>query len=859
MFCANLIPDTTVDIAGGKAAQLARLHALGVPVPESRVVTRSALRRVVQSRRVAPLLESYARAFTVSGHGHVALEAFAELGRALSPGELPADLREEVLEVGAELLATTPYGLAVRSSAVYEDSATASFAGVFASRVGVMSPDGVVEAVVECWRSGWSPRALRYLKRMGIEPQWDGMAVLLQHVVPATCSGVLTTANPATGNPWEFVLRATRGLSLDLMSGSGVGDEFVLDWDTGDVQRQEIVKQHTALVATVDGLRQEQLSGKATPSLDLAELHRVAAVGRRLDATLNERLDIEWTLAGEQQLLIVQARPLTALPAFFPLEGVAPDRTRSWRRALVVLPMRPDQPANLLTPVYEDISEAECWHRHQPEDIVLTTAWSEECDVNGFRYTDTRPPRTFVEFFRDAAGYEAWLDTNEAPYRTRWDGRQAALDRMAARGNEAIRVTDTSRALIPVMLSVRDEFWDWNAFGWSGPQSLGWMCEALLTRYVSDIDRELDLSGILGGGLDTYTFTVASAWQALGRSVQEDVIREAFERLPLDAILPHILREQPTCAFLQEYEAACWRLGRTPPSWHARPPFWSFGSTVEAMHAIKRNMTGETRDVVALQQLQLALREQRETVARGRIREAGGSVERFDKILGWTRYWSQALTDRHGLAPGPLWEKEVIWQVGARLTTETLLDAPEHVLTLRRQDLEHWVTSGDRSAFIGAARDGRHAYETHRRLVAPEFLGAPISSDDPKASPPESAQARAEPQGTESWSGKGFAPGHAVGYARKVADLGDHALLSLTPEDILVLPYEHAFAYADWHTLLTLVKGIVSPGRPAHHLTQVARECGVPVIGDVSDDLQRIPDGARLSMDASAGIVQLES
>ena len=94
--------------------------------------------------------------------------------------------------------------------------------------------------------------------------------------------------------------------------------------------------------------------------------------------------------------------------------------------------------------------------------------------------------------------------------------------------------------------------------------------------------------------------------------------------------------------------------------------------------------------------------------------------------------------------------------------------------------------------------------------------------------------------------------------ARRVTDLASPDLLdALGPNDILVLPHENAFHYADWHSLLTLVKGVVSPGQPSHHLAQVARECGVPVVGHVQGNLNRIEDGMRIEVDARAGEVRV--
>jgi phosphohistidine swiveling domain-containing protein len=114
------------------------------------------------------------------------------------------------------------------------------------------------------------------------------------------------------------------------------------------------------------------------------------------------------------------------------------------------------------------------------------------------------------------------------------------------------------------------------------------------------------------------------------------------------------------------------------------------------------------------------------------------------------------------------------------------------------------------------------------------------------------------PADTDGLTGQGIGASEATGVARHVPDLSDPTLLdALTPEDILVLPYEQAFHYADWHSILTLVAAVVSPGQPSHHLAQVARECGVPVIGHVKGDLSAIKDRARLHVDASAGVVRV--
>ncbi len=98
------------------------------------------------------------------------------------------------------------------------------------------------------------------------------------------------------------------------------------------------------------------------------------------------------------------------------------------------------------------------------------------------------------------------------------------------------------------------------------------------------------------------------------------------------------------------------------------------------------------------------------------------------------------------------------------------------------------------------------------------------------------------------------------GRARLVTDLDDAALLdSLQPNDILVLPYPDAFPYVDWHSLLLAVAGVVSVGRPAHHLVQVARECRVPIVGHVAAAAIEGLDGCEIMVDGAAGVISAKS
>ncbi|MFB4269659.1 PEP/pyruvate-binding domain-containing protein [Nonomuraea sp. GTA35] len=170
---------------------------------------------------------------------------------------------------------------AVRSSAVAEDLADASFAGLYETFLDVAPPD-LPDAVRRC-------RASADAERVGAYRQSDGaMAVLIQPMVNADAAGVAFTANPVTGAREEIVVTAVRGLGEALVSGAAVGEEWV------------IVRGRTERTRAGQVLRADQAAA-------------VADLALRVQERLGGPQDIEWAIE-DGRLFLLQARPMTALP-----------------------------------------------------------------------------------------------------------------------------------------------------------------------------------------------------------------------------------------------------------------------------------------------------------------------------------------------------------------------------------------------------------------------------------------------------------------------------------------------------------------------------------------------------------------
>lgn len=116
--------------------------------------------------------------------------------------------------------------LAVRSSAVGEDGAGASFAGQHATVLGVRGRDALLAAIREVWDSGQSGSAQGYRQRMGLESQ-ARMAIVVQQLVPADTAGVMFTRDPMTGEDVR-VIEAAWGFGEAVVAGLVTPDHYRL-------------------------------------------------------------------------------------------------------------------------------------------------------------------------------------------------------------------------------------------------------------------------------------------------------------------------------------------------------------------------------------------------------------------------------------------------------------------------------------------------------------------------------------------------------------------------------------------------------------------------------------------------------
>lgn len=862
MYCISLAPALDPAQVGNKAANLGQALSLGLKVPAAFAVTRDALALFLSENGLGEQVQAYldgAGALTRAARE----QAYEELCALVRAAPLPKAIEQEVCARAEALLPSAPAGLAARSSATHEDSEQASFAGVYHSSLCLSSVEQVWEGIRNCWCSSWTPQAIAYARKMGVELRPDQMAVIVQEVVPAGSAGVVFTADPLTGNPWLFVLNAVFGLAQDLVAGSAPADRFVLEWDTGRVLEGQVAAKKRAVVAGRSGVRtidlpEDRWRAASVPDEMVRQIGRLAL---DLDQTFGRRVDVEWAVAGAN-IYVLQVRPITALPPFFPHQLDGPDAGCTWTPSDPAWYHTVEPGCRVVAPFFKHRWASELWLRHQPaaEKALPRPVWQER-DFNGYRYATTW---VWGGPWRDLERTERWLDETEAHLRQDWLDRTRELLQACERVAEAQREARCAADLIPLLLSFHELEVDFLAAVWSAPQSLGWICEGLLLHLIQDAAPGFPVELLLQG-LPCYSLERTISAQDLGRSLGEEA-RSVFRSEPLSRVIVSLAARHPGCAFLQAYERLCWRFGLRPPGWPEGWARWTYAPSgewgqdpMQTLVAIRGSALGRGQDARAV----LATREKERTAAeadlRTRVAQRDPSLlGRLDKMIGWAQFWVPVLDNRKWHLVARIRLADLMRQVGTMLMREGVLDRPNDLLLFTQEDLGRLTEGDEAHARREVARARRRAYERNRRLAPSTYLGAPpppAAGQAPGEGEP-AAGAHLAQDSARVLRGQGYAPGRVTGSARKTFNLDDARFLdSLGDGQIIVCAGTQTWD-TDWLSLLMVARGLVTvQGAQLHHATQIARECGVPFVNLPEGDLDSIPDHAQIAIDGAAGTV----
>jgi pyruvate,water dikinase len=313
--------------AGGKGANLCEMTRAGLPVPPGFVVTVEAYRRFVEANALGPWIAD--RLAELRPDEPASLQATAAAIRdRIAAGAMPDDVRDAVRDAyvalardggkgGAEgeTARAVEASVAVRSSATAEDTAQFSFAGMFQSTLNVRGERALLDAVRDCWASGFSERLLFYRATQHVPGELP-IAAVVQRMVDADRSGVVFTADPATSDARRIVIEGAWGLGEVVVLGQVTPDRWVVDKATLAIVEQAAGRKAFMLTRDARGgetVRVALDEARAVePVLRDDEVRALAGLARRDEAHYGAPQDAEWAIAHDV-IYLVQTRPITTL------------------------------------------------------------------------------------------------------------------------------------------------------------------------------------------------------------------------------------------------------------------------------------------------------------------------------------------------------------------------------------------------------------------------------------------------------------------------------------------------------------------------------------------------------------------
>jgi pyruvate, water dikinase len=248
----------------------------------------------------------------------VGLGEAARAGLPLPPGialagpvvEAVATGEERAIDEIVESVRPLGWPVAVRSSAIDEDGAEASFAGQHLTLLNVASSEALTSAVREIWWSANSDSAITYRQRVGLFAR-PSVGIVVQTLLDPDVAGVMFTQNPITGAD-ERVVEASWGLGEAVVAGLVIPDHFRLARSGDVLERVPGVKKVAIRTRAEGGTYEEQVPSELVerPCLADAQLAALSDLADGCERVWGLSRDIEWAFT-DGELHLLQCRAVT--------------------------------------------------------------------------------------------------------------------------------------------------------------------------------------------------------------------------------------------------------------------------------------------------------------------------------------------------------------------------------------------------------------------------------------------------------------------------------------------------------------------------------------------------------------------
>ena len=873
---------------GGKGANLGVLTKAGFPVPSGFCITTDAYYRVVEQAGIEALLENLSK---IRYDDLEALNAIAfSIRERLSAATIPKQIIDTVQEA-YKALGNANVPVAVRSSATAEDLLEASFAGQQDTYLNIIGAKAVMEAVHHCWESLWNDRAVVYRARNGIDHRQVGISVVVQKLVEAKVAGVLFTANPLTGKRRQAVIDASPGLGEAVVSGATTPDQFIVNSTSGEIVKRNISSKRIIITAAIGGGTQfkEQMNTNNQACLSDEQVKTLASLGSRVEKYYGAPQDIEWALDGNDQIWLLQSRPITTL---FPLPENAPEEDNNLHVYMSATGdegvTRPLTPMGLQAyRIMISCVSLRLW-KHRPKDMLKGPA---SCVEAGYRFyyditsivRSTIGQRLMDSFMSSFDNYTAEImrnikgDSRFAPKRIpfrklMWivltpfirtplipytlgalrdpDKARNKIERLFRRVMETANIQGVAsekqrfQAIIRLLMEGGSSL-----FITGFPEAVaGYIALEIAKRLLGSLATEDVMQAVLRGLPDNPTTEMGLALWDIALTVKSDISSlKALTDMPSEKLteaflakeLPDVLQKKMT-DFLKVYgNRAVAEIDMGLPRW-SEDQSHLFGIL---SNYIKLEDLTKAPDV----QFKNAVSEG-EAVMENLVSRASDKSKLHGILVRWALNRARRMIGRRELWKTQLTAifaktRELLLSIGEDLVKRELLLHREDIFFVNLTEVQEAISGRDLHSIV---RERKEAYEHElKRVRVPMILLSDGTEPLPKPSMQEGAASNA-------LQGVPASPGIIKGRARILLDPTN---AKIEPGEILVAPNTDP----GWTPLFLTASGLVMErGGAISHGAVVAREYGIPAVVGVTGIIDRIKTGQTITVDGFNGVVIIE-
>ncbi|MBM2815241.1 MAG: phosphoenolpyruvate synthase [Ignavibacteria bacterium] len=317
-FNLNEVTDCNTIQVGNKMAHLGEVkNILGIPVPDGFCLSVRLLEDILRKANARNKKKYLFKKVDFSDTRRV-LYVSRQVQALIIATQIPEYIENAILKGFDNIFGNRNVHLAVRSSALGEDSEKYSFAGLYSSILNI-TKEYLIDAVLEVLISLYSPQSVTYRFLSGMRDEDIPMCVGCLEMVDAKSGGVIYTKDPNQLID-GMLIQSVWGLGVPVVEGTVKPQQYIVT----------NINEHIKILYTLENGEFIEISDKISidktndkftglydkPNLLTDEINILYNYAKKIEEHYHKPQDIEWAVGKNGIVYILQTRPLKITKPF---------------------------------------------------------------------------------------------------------------------------------------------------------------------------------------------------------------------------------------------------------------------------------------------------------------------------------------------------------------------------------------------------------------------------------------------------------------------------------------------------------------------------------------------------------------